>query len=167
MPHDQNLTIHDRCVWLHTNRNKETYRISEGFHAASVLGDYQYFVRTPWSLVGSHRPCQTAQASIHVGLQVRSVVDKVALGQVFSKYLGFPCQFSSHQLLHNYWGCVVSILTASLNNQLKERWVPTFCLPSSGVPSKRRYSPTGPLGQYEHCAGCCLLLTAPPITIKI
>jgi hypothetical protein len=28
------------------------------------------------------------------------VVDKVALGQVFSEYLGFPCQFSFHQLLH-------------------------------------------------------------------
>jgi hypothetical protein len=30
------------------------------------------------------------------------VVDKVALGQVFSKYFGFPCQFSVHQLLHNH-----------------------------------------------------------------
>jgi hypothetical protein len=27
-------------------------------------------------------------------------LDKVALGQVFSKYFGFPCQFSFHQLLH-------------------------------------------------------------------
>jgi hypothetical protein len=27
------------------------------------------------------------------------VVDKVALGQVFSEYFGFPCQFSFHQLL--------------------------------------------------------------------
>jgi hypothetical protein len=27
------------------------------------------------------------------------VVDKVALGYVFSKYFGFPCQFSFHQLL--------------------------------------------------------------------
>jgi hypothetical protein len=27
------------------------------------------------------------------------VVDKVALGQVFSKYFGFPCQSSFHQLL--------------------------------------------------------------------
>jgi hypothetical protein len=30
------------------------------------------------------------------------VVDKVALGQVFSEYLGFPCQSSFHQLLHNH-----------------------------------------------------------------
>jgi hypothetical protein len=28
------------------------------------------------------------------------VVDKVALGQVFSEYFGFPCQFSFHRLLH-------------------------------------------------------------------
>jgi hypothetical protein len=29
------------------------------------------------------------------------VVDKVALGQVFSEYFGFPCQSSFHQLLYN------------------------------------------------------------------
>jgi hypothetical protein len=34
----------------------------------------------------------------HVGF----VVDKVALGQVFSKYCAFPCQASFHQLLHNH-----------------------------------------------------------------
>jgi hypothetical protein len=28
------------------------------------------------------------------------VVDKVALGQFFFKYFGFPCQFSFHRLLH-------------------------------------------------------------------
>jgi hypothetical protein len=28
------------------------------------------------------------------------VVDKVALGQVFVEYFGFPCQFSFHRLLH-------------------------------------------------------------------
>jgi hypothetical protein len=28
------------------------------------------------------------------------VVDRVALGQVFSEYFGFSCQFSFHQLLH-------------------------------------------------------------------
>jgi hypothetical protein len=28
-------------------------------------------------------------------------MDKVALGQVFSEYFGFPCQSSFHQLLHN------------------------------------------------------------------
>jgi hypothetical protein len=30
------------------------------------------------------------------------VVDKVALGQVFSEYFGFLCQSSFHQLLHNH-----------------------------------------------------------------
>jgi hypothetical protein len=36
--------------------------------------------------------------SSHVGV----VVDKVALGQVFSEYLGFSCQSSFHQFLHNH-----------------------------------------------------------------
>jgi hypothetical protein len=30
------------------------------------------------------------------------VVDKVALGQIFSEYFGFPCQSSFHQFLHNH-----------------------------------------------------------------
>jgi hypothetical protein len=30
------------------------------------------------------------------------VVDKVALGQVFSEYFGFPCQSLFNQLLHNH-----------------------------------------------------------------
>jgi hypothetical protein len=30
------------------------------------------------------------------------VVDEVALGQVFSEYLGFPSQSSFHQFLHNH-----------------------------------------------------------------
>jgi hypothetical protein len=34
----------------------------------------------------------------HVGF----VVGKVALGQVFSEYFGFPCQFSFHQVFHTY-----------------------------------------------------------------
>jgi hypothetical protein len=34
--------------------------------------------------------------SVHVGL----VAEKVAMGQVFSKYFDFPCQFSFHQMLH-------------------------------------------------------------------
>jgi hypothetical protein len=31
------------------------------------------------------------------------VADKMALGQVFSEYFGFPCQFSFHQLLHIHY----------------------------------------------------------------
>jgi hypothetical protein len=30
------------------------------------------------------------------------VVDKVALGQVFPEYFGFPCQLSFHKLLHTH-----------------------------------------------------------------
>jgi hypothetical protein len=45
--------------------------------------------------VSSWLPAATAG---HVGF----VVDKVALGQVFSEYFGFPCQSLFHQLLHNH-----------------------------------------------------------------
>jgi hypothetical protein len=30
------------------------------------------------------------------------VVDKVVMGQVFSEYFGFPCQFSFHRLFHTH-----------------------------------------------------------------
>jgi hypothetical protein len=30
------------------------------------------------------------------------VVDKVAMGQVFSEYFGFPCQPLFHQILHHH-----------------------------------------------------------------
>jgi hypothetical protein len=30
------------------------------------------------------------------------VVEKVALGRVFSEYFGFPCQSSFHQILHHH-----------------------------------------------------------------
>jgi hypothetical protein len=36
--------------------------------------------------------------SDHVGF----VVEKVVLGQVFSEYFSFPCQFSFHRLLHTH-----------------------------------------------------------------
>jgi hypothetical protein len=44
------------------------------------------------------RRLPTAKARVrgHVGF----VLDKVALGQVFSEYFGFPYQFSFHRLLH-------------------------------------------------------------------
>jgi hypothetical protein len=44
-------------------------------------------------------------AAAWVRAEVRSsgvVVDKVALGQVFSEYFRFPCQFSIHRLLHTH-----------------------------------------------------------------
>jgi hypothetical protein len=31
------------------------------------------------------------------------MVDKVTLGQVFSQYFGFPCQFSFQLLLHTHY----------------------------------------------------------------
>jgi hypothetical protein len=39
---------------------------------------------------------------VHRSGHVEFVVDEVALGQVFSEYFGFPCQFAFHRLLHNH-----------------------------------------------------------------
>jgi hypothetical protein len=45
----------------------------------------------------------TAAARVRTRVwQVGFVVDKVALGQVFSDYFGFPCQSSFHQILHHH-----------------------------------------------------------------
>jgi hypothetical protein len=38
----------------------------------------------------------------HGSGQVGFVVNKEALGQVFSEYFGFPCQSSFHQILHHH-----------------------------------------------------------------
>jgi hypothetical protein len=49
----------------------------------------------------------TAAARVRVRAEhVWFVVNKAALGQVFSEYFGFPCQSSFHQFLlhHNYPG---------------------------------------------------------------
>jgi hypothetical protein len=39
------------------------------------------------------------------------VVDEVALGQVFSEYFGFPCQFSFHQLLQKSSSSIIGVCT--------------------------------------------------------
>jgi hypothetical protein len=49
----------------------------------------------------------TAVARVRTrSVHVEFVVDKVTLGQVFSEYIGFPCQSSFHQILqpHNHPG---------------------------------------------------------------
>jgi hypothetical protein len=45
----------------------------------------------------------TAAARVRAQVwQVGFVVDKVALGQIFSECFGFPCQSSFHQILHHH-----------------------------------------------------------------
>jgi hypothetical protein len=46
-------------------------------------------------------PTAAARAQTRVYL-VGFVVDKVALGQVFSEYFGFPYHFSFHKFLHKH-----------------------------------------------------------------
>lgn len=45
------------------------------------------------------------------------VVDRVAMGQGFPQYFGFPNQFSFHPLQH--WPCAVSILAPPLDVKIK------------------------------------------------
>jgi hypothetical protein len=51
--------------------------------------------------VSRQLPTVVAQARDQGKLVVGSVVAQVALGQVFSKYFGFPANHSFHQLLHS------------------------------------------------------------------
>jgi hypothetical protein len=51
--------------------------------------------------VSSSLPTKAALVRIKAQ-HVVFVVDKVALGQVFSEYFGFPCQSSFHQFLHRH-----------------------------------------------------------------
>jgi hypothetical protein len=44
-------------------------------------------------------PTAAARVRSQIG-HAESVVDKVALGQTFSEYFGFPRHLSFHQLLH-------------------------------------------------------------------
>jgi hypothetical protein len=57
--------------------------------------------------VSRRLPTATGRVRARSG-QEGFVVDKVALGQVFSEYFGFPCQSSFHQImhLHNHLGHV-------------------------------------------------------------
>jgi hypothetical protein len=49
------------------------------------------------------RGLPTAAARVRARVwQVGFVVDKVALGEVFSENFGFPCQSSLHQILHHH-----------------------------------------------------------------
>jgi hypothetical protein len=48
------------------------------------------------------------------------VVEKVALGQVFTEYFGFSCQSSFHQFLHNHQP-VVAAVPKSCTAQIKKK----------------------------------------------
>jgi hypothetical protein len=50
------------------------------------------------------------------------VVDKAALGQVFSEYFGFPCQ-SFHQFLHHHNHPALALLVAAVPSG--PNWTPT------------------------------------------
>jgi hypothetical protein len=50
--------------------------------------------------------------------QVGFVVNKVALGQVFSEFFGFPCQFPFRQMLHTHLSSGASTIGQFVANVL-------------------------------------------------
>jgi hypothetical protein len=76
-----------------TNNN----RMSEPFEMV-------FDIRSAWKLVQSSRPrYPLRRLGFEAGCGHEGfVVDKVALAQVSSEYLGFLCQSSFDQLLHNH-----------------------------------------------------------------
>jgi hypothetical protein len=76
-----------------------------------IVGEHQYIWGTSVTVTGNGHavaqavscwlPITVARVRVwaeHVGF----VVDKSALGQIFCKYFGFPCQSSFHQFLHDH-----------------------------------------------------------------
>jgi hypothetical protein len=47
-------------------------------------------------------PLGVLSSKLAVYKNVTMTLNEVALGQVFSKNFGFPCQFTFHLLLHNH-----------------------------------------------------------------
>jgi hypothetical protein len=78
--------VKERLTVLYLLSNGTLYDRSISRAIAQAVSLCQFPPRQPWF----------ERRSGHVGF----MVDKVALGQVFSEYFGFPCRFSFHQLLH-------------------------------------------------------------------
>jgi hypothetical protein len=85
-----------------TDKKKSSYR-----HFCQTLSKLSFIKIRLWVSWGKDGTCMVSlctrdetdkRAKSHVGF----VVDKMALGQVFSEYFGFPCQSSFHQFLHNH-----------------------------------------------------------------
>jgi hypothetical protein len=56
-----------------------------------MLAEFQNFTGQQGVIFGKRRPGFEPRSG-----DVKFLVDKVALGQVFSEYFGFPCQFAFH-----------------------------------------------------------------------
>jgi hypothetical protein len=73
------------------------------------------------------------------------VVDKVALGQVFSQYFGFPCQSSFHQLLLN------ELHLSSGAGTIGQKWLQYKGLSPTPLAIKRKEKPERCSWQEELC----------------
>jgi hypothetical protein len=89
-------TTHNRIyrhfhVWRYANWSLLYITTAQNRNCSTIYGSQG---RAIAQAVSRWFPTAAARSG-HVGF----VVDEVALGQVFSKYFGFPCQSSFHQIL--------------------------------------------------------------------
>jgi hypothetical protein len=77
------------------------YDVEVLLHVSTLPGYHHAKGRAIAQAVSRWFPTAAARVRARVW-QVVIVVDKVALGQVFSEYFGFPCQSSFHQILHHH-----------------------------------------------------------------
>jgi hypothetical protein len=79
-------------------------------------------VRAIAQAVSRRLPTAAARFRAQVRSCVGFVLDKIALGQVFSEYFGFPCQLSFHRLFHaHHLSCrdgTISQLVADVPSEL-------------------------------------------------
>jgi hypothetical protein len=66
------------------------------------LSQYIRYPKWPCNSSGGYSPTYHRGGPVSSPGHVGFLVDKVALGQVFSEYFDFPCQFSFHRLLHTH-----------------------------------------------------------------
>jgi hypothetical protein len=57
---------------------------------------------------------------------VESVVDKVALGRIFTEYFCFPCQSSFHQILHHHNHPGQATIGQSVAAEMAKWYMPMF-----------------------------------------
>jgi hypothetical protein len=77
------------------------------------------------------------------------VVDKVALGQVFSEYFGFRCQVSFHQLLQKSSSSIIGVCTVGQSGHIPgtNRYLGTQYCPTNSNNNKKKKKKGGQTGK--------------------
>jgi hypothetical protein len=101
LPQISIVFIHNHRIIYHSTLHNQLYLVSLVCTTCPVLDTANLTTcmgRTIAQAVSRRLPT----AAAHVRSQVGFLIDKIALGQVFSEYFGFPCQSAFHLLLHTH-----------------------------------------------------------------